>query len=74
MNAMALFSLYLYLFFRTSQSQARVDATAETFFLAFFHVILPSFQTTAETFFQFFSDFLSITVVPLLYTSGIFYQ
>ena len=84
MNAMALLSLYLYffspflnIFFRTSQSQPRVDATVETFFLPFFHVIfkvVPWFQTTAATFFQNFSDFLWITVVPLLYNGGIFYQ
>ena len=80
MNAMALFSLYLYffftyfiIFFRTSQSQPRVDATAETFFLVIFKVV-PWFQTTAETFFQIFSDFLSITVFPLLYNGGIFHQ
>ena len=77
MNAMALFSLYLYffftyfnIFFRTSQSQPRVDETVETFFLPFFHVIFK----LAATFFQIFSDFLSITVVTLLYDSGIFYQ
>ena len=84
MNAMALLSLYLYffppflnIFFRTSQSQPRVDATVETFFLPFFHVIfkvVPWFQTTAATFFQNFSDFLWITVVPLVYDGGIFYQ
>ena len=35
-------------FFRTSQSQPRVDATAETYFLPFFHIIfkkVPRFHT-----------------------------
>ena len=81
MSAMALFSLYLYffftyfnIFFPTNQSQPRLDTTAETFFLPFFHAIfevVPLFQTTAETFFQLFSDFLSLTVVLLLYKSEI---
>ena len=34
-----LFFPFFKYFFRTSQSQPRVDATVETFFLPFFHVI-----------------------------------
>ena len=47
MNAMALFSLYLY-FFSTSQSQPRVDAMAKMFFLPLFHVVFKVFQKCFE--------------------------
>ena len=71
------FSLILIFFSELANHSRESMQRPRLFFLSFFHIIfkvVPWIQTTAETFFPYFFDFLSIMVVPLLHNSGIFYK
>ena len=69
------FFTYFLTFIRTSQSQPRVEATAETFFLSFstlFSKWRSDFTQRRRHFSKFFQCFLSITVGLLLPIAGYF--
>ena len=70
------FFTYFLTFFKTSQSQPRVEAMAETFFLPFFQVIFkmaPWFCMAVETFFRIYRIFFYHGRLAS-YNNGILYQ
>ena len=84
MNAMALFSLYLYFFFtyfnifsqlaNHSLESMQRPRLFPAFFPRYFQSGAMISNNGGDIFPIFFSDFLSMTVVSLLYKSGILYH